>query len=159
MNTTHRRTVLTALAAVMLWVAALPMAIAQDRSLGSAVIYPIVFGKGTGSETSRQTGVRSVREVLQKAGYTLISSTVAANAWRKMGLTLPSVDNMIWMNILHHANVGKQQRDNDAETTPLRHPELYQYDLNLPDIADKMLSALRHGFGGHEEKPAPKGGD
>jgi len=137
------------------------------------------------------------------------------------------------MNILHHANVGKQQRDNDAETTPLRHPELYQYDLNLPDIAevwrrgsvisswlldlaatalldspglekfagrvsdsgegrwtavaaidesvpapvlsaalferfssrgeadfaDKMLSALRYGFGGHEEKHAPKGGD
>ena len=40
------------------------------------------------------------------------------------------------MNILHHANVGKQQRDNDAETTPLRHPEHYQYDLNLADIAE-----------------------
>jgi 6-phosphogluconate dehydrogenase len=131
------------------------------------------------------------------------------------------------LNILHHANVGKQQRETDAETTPLRRPELYQYDLNLADIAelwrrgsvisswlldlaagalfkspgleefagrvsdsgegrwtvmaaidesvpapvlttalferfasrgeadfaDKMLSALRFGFGGHEEKP------
>jgi 6-phosphogluconate dehydrogenase len=136
------------------------------------------------------------------------------------------------LNILHHANIGKQQRDNDAETTPLRHPEHYQYDLNLADIAevwrrgsvisswlldlaatalldspdldkyagrvsdsgegrwtaiaaidesvpapvlsaalyerfssrgeadfaDKLLSALRYAFGGHEEKPgAPKG--
>ena len=40
------------------------------------------------------------------------------------------------LNILHHANVGKQQRTADAETTPLRHPEYYQYDLNLADIAE-----------------------
>jgi 6-phosphogluconate dehydrogenase len=40
------------------------------------------------------------------------------------------------MNILHHANAGKQARTNDAETTPLRHPELYQYDLNIADIAE-----------------------
>src|SRR5919201_3429547 len=35
------------------------------------------------------------------------------------------------LNILHHANVGKEQRAVDAETTPLRNPEHYQYDLNL----------------------------
>jgi len=41
------------------------------------------------------------------------------------------------MNILRHANVGKQQlHAADAETTPLRAPELYQYDFNLPDIAE-----------------------
>ena len=40
------------------------------------------------------------------------------------------------MNILRHANVGKQQHTADAETTPLRHPELYQYDFNLKDIAE-----------------------
>jgi 6-phosphogluconate dehydrogenase len=40
------------------------------------------------------------------------------------------------MNILRHANVGKQQHAADAETTPLRDPELYQYDLNLTDIAE-----------------------
>jgi 6-phosphogluconate dehydrogenase len=40
------------------------------------------------------------------------------------------------LNILHHANVGKQQQTFDAETTPLRHPELYLYDLNLADIAE-----------------------
>ena len=40
------------------------------------------------------------------------------------------------LNILHHANVGKQQQTLDAETTPLRNPEVYQYDLNLADIAE-----------------------
>jgi 6-phosphogluconate dehydrogenase len=137
------------------------------------------------------------------------------------------------LSILHHANVGKRRRTVDAETTPLRHPEFYQYDLNLADIAevwrrgsvvaswlldltavalldspdlaefkgrvsdsgegrwtvtaaieesapapvisaalydrfssrgeadfaDKLLSAMRHAFGGHVEKPAAtKGG-
>jgi len=137
------------------------------------------------------------------------------------------------LNILRHANAGKQQRTVDAETTPLRHPEHYPYDLNLADIAevwrrgsviaswlldlaamalldnpalekfagrvsdsgegrwtimaaidesvpapvlsaalyerfssrgeadfaDKVLSALRYEFGGHEEKAAAKTGD
>ena len=40
------------------------------------------------------------------------------------------------MNILHHANIGKQQATIDAETTPLRDPEHYQYDLDLRDIAE-----------------------
>jgi 6-phosphogluconate dehydrogenase len=132
------------------------------------------------------------------------------------------------LGILRSANVGKQTHTIDAETTPLRDPEHYQYDLNLPDItelwrrgsvvaswlldltanalakdpelagfagrvsdsgegrwtvqaaieegvpapvisaalyarfasrgaedfADKLLSAMRFGFGGHVEKPA-----
>jgi len=40
------------------------------------------------------------------------------------------------LNILHHANVGKSEQTVDAETTPLRHPELYQYDFNLADITE-----------------------
>jgi len=40
------------------------------------------------------------------------------------------------MNILRHANAGEQQHATDAETTPLRDPELYCYDLNLRDIAE-----------------------
>jgi 6-phosphogluconate dehydrogenase len=40
------------------------------------------------------------------------------------------------LNILHRANVGKQQQQIDAETAPLRNPEYYQYDLNLPDVAE-----------------------
>jgi 6-phosphogluconate dehydrogenase len=41
------------------------------------------------------------------------------------------------LNILHHANVGKKAHGAaDAETTPLRNPEHYQYDFNLGDIAE-----------------------
>jgi 6-phosphogluconate dehydrogenase len=40
------------------------------------------------------------------------------------------------LNILRHANVGKRAQTADAETTPLRNPEHYQYDLNLADVAE-----------------------
>jgi 6-phosphogluconate dehydrogenase len=134
------------------------------------------------------------------------------------------------LGILNAANVGMKSHEIDAETTPLRDPEHYQYDLNLPDVAEvwrrgsviaswlldltatalladpglekfagrvsdsgegrwtikaaideavpapvltaalyerfssrgeadfqnRLLSAMRFGFGGHEEKPVPK---
>ena len=40
------------------------------------------------------------------------------------------------LSVLRSANVGKQQQGADAETTPLRDPEHYQYDFNLRDVAE-----------------------
>jgi 6-phosphogluconate dehydrogenase len=40
------------------------------------------------------------------------------------------------LGVLREANIGKRKHDIDAETTPLRDPEYYQYDLNLRDIAE-----------------------
>jgi 6-phosphogluconate dehydrogenase len=40
------------------------------------------------------------------------------------------------MNILRRANAGEEKQAGDAETTPLRDPDLYKYDFNLPDIAE-----------------------
>jgi 6-phosphogluconate dehydrogenase len=40
------------------------------------------------------------------------------------------------LGVLRDANVGKRGSEIDAETTPLRDPEHYQYDLNLRDIAE-----------------------
>ena len=40
------------------------------------------------------------------------------------------------LNILKRANVGREMQEHDAETTPLREPEAYQYDLEIPDIAE-----------------------
>ncbi len=40
------------------------------------------------------------------------------------------------LNILRHANLGKQKGEADAETTPIRSPELYQYDFNLTDVTE-----------------------
>jgi 6-phosphogluconate dehydrogenase len=40
------------------------------------------------------------------------------------------------LNVLHHANAGKAERAADAETTPLRYPDHYQYDFNIADITE-----------------------
>ncbi len=40
------------------------------------------------------------------------------------------------LNVLKHANAGQQKREEDAETTPLRNPEYYQYDLDIPAVAE-----------------------
>jgi 6-phosphogluconate dehydrogenase len=40
------------------------------------------------------------------------------------------------LGILRRANAGTQERAADAETTPLRHPQHYRYDLNLADVAE-----------------------
>jgi 6-phosphogluconate dehydrogenase len=40
------------------------------------------------------------------------------------------------LNVLHHANAGRQSRAADAETAPLRDAAFYQYDFNLPEIAE-----------------------
>src|SRR3990172_8773130 len=40
------------------------------------------------------------------------------------------------LNVLKHANAGHEQRDEDAETTPLRDPQYYQYDLDLPAVTE-----------------------
>ena len=39
-------------------------------------------------------------------------------------------------NILRNADVGKREHAADAETSPLRHPEFYRYEMNLPEIAE-----------------------
>jgi 6-phosphogluconate dehydrogenase len=40
------------------------------------------------------------------------------------------------LNILKNADIGKRSHEKDAETTPLRNPEHYQYELNLADITE-----------------------
>jgi 6-phosphogluconate dehydrogenase len=40
------------------------------------------------------------------------------------------------LNIIKNANAGKVKREEDAETTPLRHPELYQYDINVAEVSE-----------------------
>ena len=40
------------------------------------------------------------------------------------------------LGVLQNANIGKKKHEVDAETTPLRDPEHYQYDLNLRDITE-----------------------
>ena len=54
-------------------------------------------------------------------------------AWCTMQLMAAYAEGL---GVLRNANVGKKEHAADAETTPLRDPEHYQYDLNLRDIAE-----------------------
>ena len=58
------------------------------------------------------------------------------------------------MNILHHANIGKQSREVNAETTPLRNPEHYQYDFDLARDCRGLAARKRRGL----LAPGPHGG-
>ncbi len=40
------------------------------------------------------------------------------------------------LSIIKHANVGKHQQEIDAETTPLRDPEYYQYEIDVAEVAE-----------------------
>ena len=40
------------------------------------------------------------------------------------------------LNVLRHANAGAADREDDAETAPLREPEFYRYDLDIADVAE-----------------------
>ncbi len=40
------------------------------------------------------------------------------------------------LNVLRHANIGKQDAEKDAETAPLSHPQYYQYDLDIAEISE-----------------------
>jgi 6-phosphogluconate dehydrogenase len=40
------------------------------------------------------------------------------------------------LNIIKHANVGLKTQATDAETTPLRHPERYKYDIDIGQVAE-----------------------
>jgi 6-phosphogluconate dehydrogenase len=40
------------------------------------------------------------------------------------------------LNIIKHANVGNTKQEDDAETAPLRRPDLYKYEMNLPEVAE-----------------------
>ncbi|MGH7056272.1 MAG: phosphogluconate dehydrogenase (NAD(+)-dependent, decarboxylating) [Acetobacteraceae bacterium] len=40
------------------------------------------------------------------------------------------------LNVLHHADIGARQGATDAETAPLRHPELYRYNLDIAQVAE-----------------------
>ena len=89
MYSNYKKPVIAALAATIIWAAAVPAARAQETARGTAVVYPIRIRRNSGDPTSRQTGVTAVHEALEKAGFTLISDTVAANTWQRLGLPRP----------------------------------------------------------------------
>ena len=100
---------------------------------------PIFRTLAPGRASAPSTAGRESRESTAEEGY-LHCGPAGAGHFVKMvhngieyGLMAAYAEGL---NILKHANVGKQRQSADAETTPLRHPEYYQYELDLADIAE-----------------------
>lgn len=100
---------------------------------------PIFKALAPGVGTSERTIGRSGPEAASEHGY-LHCGPAGAGHFVKMvhngieyGIMAAYAEGL---NILRHANVGKGEREQDAETTPLRNPEHYQYDLDLKEVTE-----------------------
>jgi 6-phosphogluconate dehydrogenase len=101
----------------------------------SPILATLAAGSGAAARTPGRTGATSSAE----QGY-LHCGPQGAGHFVKMvhngieyGLMAAIAEGL---NLLRHANVGREQAVADAETTPLRNPEFYQYDLDLPEITE-----------------------
>ena len=100
---------------------------------------PIFSALAPGVGTAARTPGRSGDPAPEEMGY-LHCGPVGAGHFVKMvhnGIEYALMASYAeGLNILHHANVGRSEHAVDAETTPLRNPEEYQYDFNMRDIAE-----------------------
>jgi 6-phosphogluconate dehydrogenase len=108
-----------------------------DRAVGR--LDPIFASLAPGVESAERTPGRSGEVSPSENGY-LHCGPNGAGHFVKMvhngieyGLMAAYAEGL---NILKNANAGKVQREADAETAPLDHPEYYQYDLDLPEVAE-----------------------
>ncbi len=92
MKLTNLKTSLTLLGVALLCATGLPSALAQQSDRGSVAAFPVVFSENNGTPDSHETAVQAVKEILQKAGYTLTSNEVARNTWERLNLPAPKMN-------------------------------------------------------------------
>jgi 6-phosphogluconate dehydrogenase len=113
---------------------------------------PIFKALAPGQGGTPPTNVRAMDSDGKQAGKTVTATGTSVDGYLRCGPSgaghfVKMVHNGIeyglmaayaeGFNILKHANVGKEGREHaSAEVTPLRHPEHYQYDFNLQEIAE-----------------------
>ncbi len=100
---------------------------------------PIFATLAPGADAAAPTPGRGKRDSTAEQGY-LHCGPQGAGHFVKMvhngieyGLMAAYAEGL---NILRHADAGTRQRDTDAETTPLRNPEYYGYELDISEIAE-----------------------
>ncbi len=100
---------------------------------------PIFRSIAPGVETAERTPGREGEPVPAEHGY-LHCGTHGAGHFVKMvhnGIEYGTMAAYAeGLNILNQANIGREIVESDAETAPMREPQYYQYDLDLPDIAE-----------------------
>ena len=108
-----------------------------DEAVGR--LDPIFATLAPGVESAGRTPGRSGDPLASEQGY-LHCGPNGAGHFEKMvhngieyGIMAAYAEGL---NILKNGNIGKVKQEVDAETTPLEHPEYYQYDIDLPDVAE-----------------------
>jgi len=100
---------------------------------------PILAALAPGAEAAPPTPGRGKRDGTAEQGYLHCGANGAGHFVKMVhngieyGLMAAYAEGL---NILRHADAGSHERAADAETTPLRHPEHYRYELDLPEIAE-----------------------
>lgn len=100
---------------------------------------PIFTTLAPGRDAAPATPGRGTRASTADAGYLHCGSQGAGHFVKMVhngieyGLMAAYAEGL---NILRNANAGEGQHETDAETTPMSHPEYYQYDLDLPEIVE-----------------------
>lgn len=102
-------------------------------------VQPIFAALAPGIEAAQPTPGRVASDSTAEQGYLHCGASGAGHFVKMVhngieyGLMAAYAEGF---NLLQHANIGHQVRETDAETTPLRHPEHFQYDFKLADIAE-----------------------
>ena len=100
---------------------------------------PIFTALAPGSSTAPSTPGREQDQSTAEQGYLHCGQSGAGHFVKMVhngieyGLMAAYAEGF---NILRHANAGNQERDTDAETTPLLYPENFRFDFNLADISE-----------------------
>jgi len=104
-----------------------------------AELEPIFASLAPGADAAGRTPGRSGASAPEEEGY-LHCGPAGAGHFVKMvhngieyGMMAAFAEGL---NILHNADAGLRQRDSDAETAPLDHPEFYEYELDVPAITE-----------------------
>jgi 6-phosphogluconate dehydrogenase len=100
---------------------------------------PIFASLAPGIEAAPRTAARSGDPAPEERGYLHCGGSGAGHFVKMIhngieyGLMAAYAEGL---NLLHHANAGLAEREHDAETAPLAHPELYTYELDVPAVAE-----------------------
>jgi 6-phosphogluconate dehydrogenase len=100
---------------------------------------PIFASLAPGVDAAARTPARSGNPAPEERGYLHCGGSGAGHFVKMVhngieyGLMAAYAEGL---NLLHHADIGLKERESDAETAPLGHPELYPYEIDVPAVAE-----------------------
>ena len=109
---------------------------------GVALLTPIFASLAPGVDSAPRTPGRSGKPTSAEIGFLHCGPTGAGHFVKMVhngieyGIMAAYAEGL---NIIKNADVGTRTHETDAETSPLRRPELYQYEVDMPEVAEDQL--------------------